>query len=64
MSEAGSLSEGAAAFDAIAAGGPLTVDTSDLGELSYVVAPSLLSSTKKTAAIFDPMVTNYYFRCR
>lgn len=31
LSEAGSLSEGAAAFDAIAAGGPLTVDTSDLG---------------------------------
>ena len=34
LSEAGSLSEGAAAFDVIAAGGPLSVDTGDLGECS------------------------------
>ena len=33
LSEAGSLSEGAAAFDVIAAGGPLSIDTGDLGEL-------------------------------
>lgn len=32
LSEAGSLNEGAAAFDAIAAGGPLSVDTgSEIG---------------------------------
>lgn len=37
LSEAGSLSEGAAAFDVIAAGGPLSVDTGgDLGELHLV----------------------------
>jgi len=34
LSDAGSLSEGAAAFDVIAAGGPLSVDTGgDLGQL-------------------------------
>ena len=34
LSEAGSLSEGATAFDVIAAGGPLSIDTGgDLGEL-------------------------------
>ena len=32
LSEAGSLSEGAAAFDVIAAGGTLSVDTGDLGK--------------------------------
>lgn len=34
LSESGSLSEGAAAFDVIAAGGPLSIDTGDLGELN------------------------------
>ena len=34
LSDAGSLSEGAAAFDVIAAGGPLSIDTGgDLGQL-------------------------------
>lgn len=35
LSDAGSFSEGATAFDVIAAGGPLSVDTGgDLGEFS------------------------------
>lgn len=40
LSEAGSLSEGAAAFDVIAAGGTLSVDTGDLGVGEPVKAPS------------------------
>ncbi|XP_015780784.1 PREDICTED: protein transport protein Sec31A-like [Acropora digitifera] len=40
LSEAGSLSEGAAAFDVIAAGGPLSVDTGDLGVGEPVKQPS------------------------
>lgn len=36
LSDAGSLSEGAAAFDVIAAGGPLSIDTgADLGQLCW-----------------------------
>lgn len=39
LSDAGSLSEGAAAFDVIAAGGPLSIDTgADLGQLCWTMA--------------------------
>lgn len=39
LSDAGSLSEGAAAFDVIAAGGPLSIDTAgDLGQLCWRTA--------------------------
>ena len=39
LSDAGSVSEGAAAFDVIAAGGPLSIDTgADLGQLRWTTA--------------------------
>lgn len=41
LSEAGSLNEGAAAFDAIAAGGPLSVDTGSEIGVSEAVKPRL-----------------------
>lgn len=54
LSDAGSLSEGAAAFDVIAAGGPLSIDTgSDLGQLCWRTIPCQLHAFALSSDWFD-----------